>query len=118
MADVEEITNVILVGLELDSSEDFDHSMEEMLSLIEACNMEIVDVIRQKLPHPEAGTYLGRGKVEELKAAVIETGATYCIFEDHLSPAQLKNLQNLVGCEIWDRTTLILEIFSQAMEEF
>ncbi|MCQ2530503.1 MAG: GTPase HflX [Lachnospiraceae bacterium] len=113
MADVEEITNVILVGLELDSSEDFDHSMEEMLNLIEACNMEIVDVIRQKLPHPEAGTYLGRGKVEELKAAVIETGATYCIFEDNLSPAQLKNLQNIVGCEIWDRTTLILEIFSR-----
>lgn len=110
---IDETPQVILAGLELDDAEDFDHSMEEMLSLIEACNMEIADVIRQKLPHPEAGTYLGRGKVEELKAAVQETGASYCIFEGNLSPAQLKNLQNIVGCEIWDRTTLILEIFSQ-----
>lgn len=113
MADIEEVIKVILCGLETDLSEDFEHSMEEMLALIDACDMEIVDVIRQKLPHPEAGTYLGKGKVNELKEAVTETGATYCIFEGNLSPAQLKNLTNMVGVEIWDRTTLILEIFSR-----
>jgi GTP-binding protein HflX len=110
---IEEKAPVVLAGLELDSDEDFEHSMEEMLSLINACNMEVVDVVRQKLPHPEAGTYLGKGKANELKEAVLQTGAAYCIFEGNLSPAQLKNLQNITGIEVWDRTRLILEIFSR-----
>ena len=105
---IEEKAPVVLAGLELDSDEDFEHSMEEMLSLIDACNMEVVDVVRQKLPHPEAGTYLGKGKANELKEAVLQTGAAYCIFEGNLSPAQLKNLQNITGIEVWDRTRLIL----------
>ena len=109
----EEKTPVILAGLELDTDEDFEHSMEEMLSLIEACNMEAVDVVRQKLSHPEAGTYLGKGKVAELKEVAEAAGAACCIFEGNLSPAQLKNLQNLTGIEVWDRTRLILEIFSR-----
>lgn len=109
----DEKTPVILAGLELDTDEDFEHSMEEMLSLIDACNMEAVDVVRQKLPHPEAGTYLGKGKVSELKETAQTADAACCIFEGNLSPAQLKNLQNLTGIEIWDRTRLILEIFSR-----
>ena len=109
----EEKAPVVLAGLELDTSEDFEHSMEEMLSLIDACNMEVVDVVRQKLPHPEAGTYLGKGKVTELKETAEAAGASCCIFEGNLSPAQLKNLQNLTDIEIWDRTRLILEIFSR-----
>ncbi|MBR3004434.1 MAG: GTPase HflX [Lachnospiraceae bacterium] len=113
MDNFEEKTKVILAGLETDASEDFEHSMEEMLSLIEACDMEAVDVIRQHLPHPEAGTYFGKGKVEELAQMVNETGVQYCVFEGNLSPAQLKNLQREVKAEIWDRTNLILEIFSR-----
>lgn len=104
---------VVLAGLELDNAKDFEHSMEEMLSLIDACDMEVVDVIRQRLPHPESGTYLGKGKVAELKAAAEQTGADCCVFEGNLSPAQLKNLQNMTGVEVWDRTRLILEIFSR-----
>lgn len=103
----------ILVGLETDLSEDFIHSMEEMLLLIDACNIEVVSSLTQKLPHPEAGTYLGSGKVKELSELAIEQGANYCIFEGNLSPAQLKNIQKEVGSEVWDRTTLILEIFSR-----
>ncbi len=104
---------VILIGLELPTSENFEHSMEEMRSLIEACDMEIAFSLTQKLAHPEAGSYLGKGKIEELKTFVKETEASYCIFEDNLSPAQLRNLQNEVGIPVWDRTMLILEIFSR-----
>ena len=103
----------VLVGLELPTSSDFDHSMDEMKSLVEACDIEVVYVLTQKLSHPESGTYLGSGKIEELIRFVRETDAQYCIFEDNLSPAQLKNLQNEIGIEIWDRTMLILEIFSK-----
>ena len=110
----DEKSQVILAGLELDKeNKDFEHSMEEMLSLIDACDMEVVDVVRQKLPHPEAGTYLGKGKVDELKESAEQTSADCCIFEGNLSPAQLKNLQNMTGIEVWDRTRLILEIFSR-----
>ena len=113
MKHTEEKCRVVLAGLELDTDSDFEHSFEEMLSLVEACNMEVVDVVRQKLPHPEAGTYLGKGKVSELKKAAEESGVACCVFEGNLSPAQLKNLQNMTGIEIWDRTRLILEIFSR-----
>ncbi len=103
----------ILVGLETDQTEDFSHSMEEMLLLIDACNIEVVSSISQKLPHPEAGTYLGSGKVKELSEEASNLGVTYCIFEGNLSPAQLKNIQKEVSAKVWDRTTLILEIFSR-----
>ncbi len=103
----------IVVGLETDKTEDFDHSMEEMLLLIDACNIEVVSALTQKLPHPEAGTYIGSGKLKELAEEAANQQATYCIFEGNLSPAQLKNIQKEVGAIVWDRTTLILEIFSR-----
>lgn len=108
-----ELKKVILVGLETAETADFEHSMEEMESLIEACDMQVVGILTQKLPHPEAGTYLGKGKVEELSELAQALEAEYCIFEGNLSPAQLKNLQRSVNVPIWDRTTLILEIFSR-----
>lgn len=122
----EEILNVILVGLEITKStgqreafmadipvSDFDHSMEEMVSLIEACDMQVVGTVTQKLPHPEAGTYLGSGKIDELAELANALEADQCIFEGNLSPAQLKNIQSRVNVPVWDRTTLILEIFSR-----
>ena len=109
----DEKPTAILVGLETAESANFDHSMEEMESLIDACGIEIYAVLTQKLSHPEAGTYLGSGKAEELSELAKNAGVNYCIFEDNLSPAQLKNLQKIVGVPVWDRTTLILEIFSR-----
>ena len=104
----------ILVGLELDSDrKDFDHSMDEMAALVEACDIEVSATLTQKLPHPEAGTYLGSGKAAELAELAEAMDAQYCIFEGNLSPAQLKNLSNIVKRPIWDRTNLILEIFSR-----
>lgn len=107
-----DVPTAILVGLNL-GSKDFDHSMDEMASLIEACDIEVTGILVQNLPHPEAGTYLGSGKAAELKELAAALEADYCIFEGNLSPAQLKNLSNIVSVPIWDRTTLILEIFSR-----
>ncbi len=117
----EEIINpkAILVGLNTPHREDantfsdFDHSMTEMKSLIEACDMVVCDKLTQTLDHPESGTYLGKGKAYELADLVQETGAEYCVFEGNLSPAQMKNLQDIVKVPVWDRTNLILEIFSR-----
>ncbi len=109
----------ILVGLNTphrenaDTFSDFEHSMIEMKSLIEACDMDVCDKLTQTLEHPESGTYLGKGKAYELADLVQETGAEYCVFEGNLSPAQMKNLQDIVKVPVWDRTNLILEIFSR-----
>jgi len=104
---------VLLAALETDSSRSFEHRLDEMTSLIEACDMEVFSVVSQKLPHPEPGTYIGRGKAEEMAAMVSMADIRLCIFESNLSPVQLKNLTRIIGTEVWDRTTLILEIFSR-----
>ena len=109
----DEIDKAILVGLDWNDKKDFSHSLYETTELIEACDMEVVEIIVQKLPHPDAATYIGKGKVHELAQAIEDFEAEYCIFEGNLSPAQLKNLQNIIKVPIWDKTNLILEIFSR-----
>lgn len=104
---------VVIAGLDYGNRPSFEHSMEELESLVEACDMEAVCIITQKLPHPDAGTYMGSGKVAEIREMVENLEAQYCIFEDNLSPAQLKNLTSMIGVPVWDRTNLILEIFSR-----
>lgn len=111
--DTEEKALAILVGLDTGRSDNFEHSMEEMESLIEACDMLVAGQIVQHLDHPNAGTYLGKGKIDEVRDFAIDQEADLVIFEDNLSPAQLKNLQQILDIEVWDRTNLILEIFSR-----
>ncbi len=108
----EKIIKVVIAGLDT-GGKDFDHSMDELASLVEACDMEVCATLVQRLPHPESGTYLGSGKIEELKELAAALEADYCVFEDNLSPAQLKNISNIVKLPVWDRTNLILEIFSR-----
>lgn len=104
---------VIIAGLDFDNRNDFDHSMDELKSLAEACDLEVKCSITQRLSHPDAGTYFGAGKIEEIKEMVSMMEAEYVILEDNLSPAQLRNIQTLLGTEVWDRTELILEIFNR-----
>ncbi|MBR1862333.1 MAG: GTPase HflX [Lachnospiraceae bacterium] len=114
-----EVIKAILVGLNTPDREkegtvsDFDHSMTEMKSLVEACDLEVAGIVTQSLEHPESGTYIGKGKAYEIADTIRDTGAEYCIFEGNLSPAQMKNLQRIVEVPVWDRTNLILEIFSR-----
>lgn len=104
---------VILAGVNYDSTCDFEHSLDEMRGLIKACDMEIVGELTQPLPHPDNATYLGKGKTFELEESVKLLEAEYVIFEGDLSPSQVKNLAELLKVPVWDRTNLILEIFSR-----
>ena len=106
----------LLVGVNLNNGEDFELSMKELESLAEACNMECVGQITQNLEIVNKPLYIGPGKVGEVAEKAEETGADLVVFDNALSPTQLRNLQEKIGKPILDRTTLILEIFSTRAE--
>ena len=91
--------------------EDFDSSIEELKSLAKACYMEPVGVVTQKMEAINKGLYIGTGKVKEVKEAVSLLEAVLVIFDDTLTPSQLRNLQEELNVPILDRTSLILDIF-------
>ena len=109
----ENISRVLLVGVNVDDNPDFETSMEELESLADACEMEVAAKIEQNLSSPNPAFYIGSGKVREVQETVELMDLDYVIFDDTLSPSQLKNLQKEVGVPIMDRTNLILEIFSR-----
>lgn len=103
---------VLLVGVDDGNrKEDFAYSMEELKSLAKACFMEPVGVVTQKMEGINKGLYIGTGKVKEVKEAVSLLEAVLVIFDDTLTPSQLRNLQKELGVPILDRTSLILDIF-------
>lgn len=104
---------VILAGLDLDDGRDFAHSMEELEELAKAADMEVAGVVSQKMPAVNKAFYIGTGKVEQVRQLAAESGAGLVIFDNALSPMQLRNLQKELGTAVMDRTTLILEIFSK-----
>ena len=89
----------------------FEDSIDELKELAKACGFEILDVITQKKEKPDTGTYLGRGKLEELRLLVEWQGANLVIFDNELSGIQLRNLEKYLGVDVLDRTGLILAIF-------
>lgn len=103
----------VLVGLELDNAAGFEHSMEELMELAKACDLVPEGVITQRAAAVSKAYYIGTGKVEEVRALVKETGADLVIFDNALSPMQLRNLNQALEVPVMDRTTLILEIFSR-----
>lgn len=92
---------------------DFQESMEELKNLAIARGMLVVGVIEQNLKSVDPAHYIGAGKVEEARLLLAENGGNVLIFNNELSPSQLHNLETELGCRILDRTTLILEIFSE-----
>ena len=109
----EELQRAILVGVCLDSdNSDYLHAMEELRELAKACEMEVGAIIEQNMASPNPVTYVGSGKVQEIAETVNQLEADYVIFEDTLSPSQLKNVQKDINASVMDRTNLILEIFS------
>ncbi|WP_420489958.1 GTPase HflX [Neobacillus vireti] len=106
---------VILVGCQTNSDEDlrFDYSMEELGALTETAQGEVIASVVQKRDRVHPATYIGKGKVEELKALVEESEADIVIFNDELSPSQKRNLGSEIDARIIDRTQLILDIFAQ-----
>lgn len=102
---------VLLVGVNT-GQEDFEHSMDELKSLAEACHMEVVGMITQNLEAINKALYIGTGKVDEVKGFAKDVEADLIICEETLSPSQLRNLQDELGLPVMDRTNLILDIFS------
>jgi GTP-binding protein HflX len=80
--------------------------------LIDTAGGEVLDYVVQNLRNPEPGTYIGKGKVEELREMVEELEATGIVCDDELSPAQIRNLSDMLDCKVIDRTILILDIFA------
>ncbi len=89
-----------------------DEHLEELGRLADTAGAEVVGILTQQLDRPHAGTYLGKGKIEELKQRIQEVGATLVIFDDELSPAQSKNIELAVNTRVMDRAELILDIFA------
>ena len=102
----------LLVGVNLNNGEDYKLSLEELGSLAEACEMEVVGSVEQNLIDVHKAFYIGTGKVEEVKEIAEEKEADVVIFDNSLSPMQMRNLQDKIGKPILDRSTLILDIFA------
>lgn len=103
----------ILVGVNLNSQKDFAYSMEELANLTEACEVEVVGSITQNLHRVTSSHFIGTGKIDEVKALVEHKDANVVIFNDQLSPSQLRNLERDMDCKVIDRSILILDIFAQ-----
>ncbi|USS93048.1 GTPase HflX [Fructilactobacillus ixorae] len=106
-----EPTPVITIGLNVNHPH-FDYSMEELQQLVVANHMTSVATLTQKLDHPDAGTYFGKGKLTELTDLVNGTGASTIVANDELSPSQIRNIETATSATVIDRTGLILEIFA------
>lgn len=102
-----------MVGLGTSQDKELEQNIEELKSLANALEIEVAGTALQYMPHPNPATYIGAGKAEEIANLCDMTEATYCIFEDTLTPAQHRNLQKIIHAEILDRTGLILNIFSK-----
>ncbi|HET7696738.1 MAG TPA: GTPase HflX [Vicinamibacterales bacterium] len=104
-----------LVGLFKDSPRHFDpeHALEELAGLAEAANAEVVLRVQQERAKPDPATFLGKGKIEMLAAAAAEARVDVVIFDNELTPAQLRNVEDAIDRRVIDRTQLILDIFAR-----
>jgi GTP-binding protein HflX len=105
----------LLIGLEQEgvSKWDLRDSMEELAELANSAGAEVVNTVTQKLQKPTAPYYIGKGKAELIRESFKDQHVTSVIFDDELSPAQGRNLENLLSRKVLDRTQLILDIFAQ-----
>lgn len=106
----------VLVGVDLSKGNgkeysEFERSMEELENLAKSCFMEPVAILTQKMESINKGLYIGTGKVKEVQEVAERLEADIIIFDNALTPSQLRNLQDELGKPIIDRTTLILDIF-------
>ena len=107
-----ETEKVILVGVSLSDQDDTKESLEELKDLVSTAGAETVGMVIQNREQQHPGTYVGKGKIEELKSMIWELRATGIVCDDELSPAQMKNLQDELDVKVMDRTLIILDIFA------
>lgn len=108
--DIEE--RVILVGVSEQDGDDTEDSLEELAELVRTAGATAVGTVIQKLERRHPGTYVGTGKVQEIRELLIETDATGVVCDDELTPAQMRNLTDLLDTKVMDRTLVILDIFA------
>ncbi len=106
------IEKVILVAVEFPGSGDCEASLDELSELVKTAGAQVLDRMIQKLPNIHPGTYIGSGKVEELSMLIRMHDATGVVCDDELSPVQMKNLEDVLGVKVMDRTMVILDIFA------
>ena len=94
------------------SDAEFDNSVEELKLLCRTAGAKPLSVLRQALKQPAAPTYIGRGKTDELTMLATQLKADFIVFNDELTPSQERNLNDLTGLKVIDRTALILDIFA------
>ncbi len=110
----EKKVRAILVGLDQGGNDlDFERSMDELKELTRAIDIEVACTVTQSLPNPDRSTYIGSGKVEEIRNSLDVFEADIIIFNDTLSPMQIRNLEKALDTEVIDRTGLILQIFAK-----
>ena len=121
LADVSEVEyrqlrleRVVLVGVWTDgTAAEAENSLAELAALAETAGSQVLEGLMQRRSRPDASTFVGSGKVAELRDVVLETGADTVICDGELSAAQLRNLEDKVKVKVVDRTALILDIFAQ-----
>lgn len=108
------LERVVLVGVWTTGTiADAENSLAELAALAETAGSQVLEGLIQRRPQPDAATFIGRGKVDELRAAVESSGADTVICDGELSPSQLRNLEQRTKVKVIDRTALILDIFAQ-----
>lgn len=105
------VEKVVLLGV--DVGDDTKESVKELADLVDTAGAIVLDSIIQTRERIHPGTYLGKGKIEEVKERVMELDATGVVCDDELTPAQLRNLEDLLDTKVMDRTMVILDIFAK-----
>ncbi len=109
----EEKERVILVGVRVSDGDDTEVSLRELEELVKTAGAETVEVMIQNREAVHPGTYVGKGKIEEIASMLAFHEADGIVCDDELSPAQMKNLEDALQCKVMDRTMVILDIFAQ-----
>ena len=114
MIDLKELEErVILAAVSTSETDMAERSLDELKELADTAGAKTVGRVIQNRESVHPGTYLGKGKLQELREMLYETGATGVICDDELSPAQMNNLEHELECKVMDRTMVILDIFAQ-----
>ncbi|WP_165492229.1 GTPase HflX [Egibacter rhizosphaerae] len=115
VAIIRRVDRAVLVAVQTPEQNraDVDGALDELALLLDTAGGEAAERLVQRRDHPDGGTFIGRGKIEELRELAAETDADAVVFDDELSPAQQRNLEERLGVKVLDRTIVILDIFAQ-----
>jgi GTP-binding protein HflX len=103
----------IIIGLNINNNPIFEEMMDELEKLAQACHIQVVDKITQNKDTPSVTYYIGKGKLEEIRHSIDVHEADLIIFDNELSPSQIRNIEKELEIKVIDRTVLILDIFAR-----